>query len=166
MGEDLNRTEAIQKIAGMMKDIKIAMLSTITPEGSIHSRPMATQETEFAGEVWFLSRQDSGKTDEIQHNSRVTLNYVDSKSYCFVSLAGRAEISKDRSKIHELWNPLYKAWFPQGEEDPQITIIRVDVDQAEYWDSPGNGLIRGIQILKAAVTHGAAPVGEHQKIAV
>ena len=166
MSEDLNRTEALQKIAGMIKDIRIAMLSTITPEGSIHSRPMATQETEFNGEVWFLSRQDSGKTDEIQHDSRVTLNYVDSKSYRFVSLAGRAEISKDRAKIHELWNPLYKAWFPRGEDDPQIMIIRVDVDFAEYWDAPGNALVRGMQMLKAAVTHGAAPVGEHQKVIV
>jgi general stress protein 26 len=166
MSEALSQPEAMQKVSGMIKDIRIAMLSTVAPDGSIHSRPMATQEAEFAGELFFLTRQESGKTDEIKHDSRVTLNYVDSKSYRFVTLSGRAELSKDRNKIHELWSPLYKAWFPQGEDDPQITVIRVDVDMAEYWDAPGNGLVRGYQMLKAAVTKGAAPVGEHQKVAV
>jgi general stress protein 26 len=166
MSQAPTNPQAILKIAEMIKDIRIAMLSTVTPDGDIHSRPMATQEAEFAGELLFLTRQESGKTDEIAHQSRVTLNYVDGKKYRFLSLSGRASLEKDRETIHKLWNPLYKAWFPQGEDDPQITVIRVDVDEAEYWDAPANGLVRGYQMLKAAVTGGSAPVGEHQKVAV
>jgi general stress protein 26 len=166
MSQTQTNPEAIHKIAEMIKDIRIAMLSTVTPDGSIHSRPMATQEANFAGELLFLTRQESSKSDEIVHQSRVTLNYVDSKNYRFVSLSGHAALEKDRAIIHKLWNPLYKAWFPQGEADPQITVIRVEVDEAEYWDAPGNGLVRGYQMLKAAVTKGSAPVGEHQKVAV
>ena len=132
MSEDLTRPEAIRKISELIKDIRISMLSTITLEGTIHSRPMATQETDFDGTLLFLTRQGSSKTDEIVHQSQVTLNYVDSKHYRFVCLSGPAALSKDRAIIHELWNPLYKAWFPEGEDDPQITVIRVSVDRAEF----------------------------------
>jgi general stress protein 26 len=166
MSQTQTSPQVIQKIAEMIKEIRIAMLSTVTPNGAIHSRPMATQEADFSGELLFLTRQESGKSDEIVHHARVSLNYVDSKNYRFVSLSGRAVLEKDRATIHKLWNPLYKAWFPQGEEDPQITVIRVEVDEAEYWDAPGNGLVRGYQMLKAALTKGSAPVGEHQKVVV
>jgi general stress protein 26 len=166
MSEELSRLQAIQKISEMIKDIRIAMMATVTPEGTIHSRPMATQKADFTGELLFLTRQESSKADEIVHQSQVTLTYVDSKDYRFVSLSGRAELSKDRATIHELWNPIYKAWFPQGEDDPEITVIRVIVDHAEYWDAPSKALVRGYQLLKAAATKGKTSVGEHQEVAL
>jgi general stress protein 26 len=164
MSEVLTRSQAIEKISELIKDIRIAMLSTVTPEGSITSRPMATQDAEFKGELLFLTRQESSKTDDIALQSQATLNYVDSKNYRFVCLSGRAALSKDRATIHELWNPLYKAWFPEGEGDPQITVIRVTVDHAEYWEAPANAAVRGYQLLKAAVTKGGSQVGEHQEV--
>jgi general stress protein 26 len=166
MSEELTRPQALQKISQLIKDIRIAMLSTVTPEGSIHSRPMATQANDFQGELLFLTRQDSGKTDEIAHQSQVSVNYVDTKHQSFVCLSGVATLSKDHATIHELWNPLYKAWFPEGEHDPQITVIRVSVDRAEYWEAPSNAVIRGYQLLKAAATRDSSKVGEHQAVSL
>lgn len=166
MSEDITRPQAIQKISELIKDIRIAVLSTVTPEGTIHCRPMATQEAEFKGELLFLTRQESSKTDEIAHQSQVALNYEDSNHQRFVCLSGRASLSKDRATIHELWNPLYRAWFSEGEDDPQITVIRVVVDHAEYWEAPANAVIRGFQLLKAVATKGRSPVGEHQAVSL
>jgi general stress protein 26 len=163
MSEEIERSEALTKISELIKDVRIAMLATITPQGTIHSRPMATQKGDFAGSLMFLTRQHSAKTDEIVHDSQVTLTYADGKSL-FVTLAGRATLSKDKATIHELWNPLYKAWFPDGEEDPEITVIRVDVDQAEYWEAPSNSVVRGYQLLKAAATKGGSKVGQHEVV--
>ena len=164
MSEVLTRSQAIEKISELTKDIRIAMLSTVTPKGTIHSRPMATQEAEFEGELLFLTRQESSKTDEIAHQSQVAVNYVDSKNQRFVYLSGIASLSKDRATIHQLWNPLYKAWFPEGEDDPQIIVIRVSVNHAEYWEAPANAVLRGYQLLKAAATKGRSQVGEHQEV--
>lgn len=161
-----SRSQAIKKIAEIIKDVRIAMLSTVIPDGGIHSRPMATQEADFTGELLFLTRQQSSKTDEIVHESRVTVNYVDSKNYRFVTLQGTAQLSKDRATIRELWSPLYKAWFPEGENDPEISVIRIEVDHAEYWDAPANAVLRGFQLLKAAATKGSTPVGEHQEVSL
>jgi general stress protein 26 len=164
MIETTNRAEAIAKISELIKDVRIAMLSTVTVDGTIHSRPMATQEAEFAGELLFLTREESSKTGEIDQQPHVNVSYVDSKNHRFVTLAGCARLSQDRKTIHELWNPMYKAWFPQGEDDPAITVIRVDVDHAEYWEAPSNAIVRNYQLLRAAVTKGSSPVGKHQEV--
>ncbi|WP_158748305.1 pyridoxamine 5'-phosphate oxidase family protein [Acidobacterium sp. S8] len=157
--------DAYKKIDELVKDIRIAMLTTLGPDGVLHSRPMATQEKTFEGTLWFLTREDSGKVFDIAQDSQVALTYVDGK-HAFVSLNGRASVTRDRKKIEELWNPMYKAWFPEGKDDPEISVLRVDVDTAEYWEAPSNAILRNFQILKAAVTHGSSPVGEHDKVAL
>ena len=141
------------------------MLTTEGSDGKLHSRPMATQEAEFDGSVWFLSRQSSGKVTDIQHQAHVNLAYSDGK-HSFVTLAGTAEIQKDRKKIDELWNPLYKAWFPDGKDDPEITVIKVQVEEAEYWEAPPNAIVRNVKILSAAITGGKVSVGEHEKVSL
>ena len=156
--------ESLAKIQDLIKDIRIAMLSTAGEDGKIYSRPMATQQTRFQGELWFLTRQDSGKVNEIRHDAHVNVAYADPKGSSFVSLAGQAEVSRDRARIHELWNPMYKAWFPDGEEDPEIAALKVTVEDAEYWEAPSNALVRNFQILRAAATKGSTPVGEHAHI--
>jgi general stress protein 26 len=119
MTEELSRQQAIDKVSEMIKGIRIAMLATVTPEGTIHSRPMATQRADFKGELLFLTRQESSKTDDIAHQSQVTLTCADSKGCRFVSLSGRAERSKDRATVHELWSPLYKAGFRRARTTPR-----------------------------------------------
>jgi general stress protein 26 len=165
MAKETSGSEQYKKIHDLIKDIHVAMLTTEGSDGKLHSRPMATQEAEFDGSVWFLSRQSSGKVTDIQHQAHVNLAYSDGK-HSFVTLAGTAEIQKDRKKIDELWNPLYKAWFPDGKDDPQITVIKVQVEDAEYWEAPPNAIVRNVKILSAAITGGKVSVGEHEKVSL
>ena len=157
------RDEAIHKIAALVKDIHVAMLTTVGTDGSLHSRPMATQNTPFNGEVVFLTHENSGKVDEIKDDAEVNLCYSDAK-HAFVTLSGRATISNDRALIAALWSPMYKAWFPAGETDPAIRVLRVRVDQAEFWDAPSSALVRQVQVLTRAATGGKTTVGEHARV--
>jgi len=59
---------------------------------------------------------------------------------------------------------MYTAWFPQGKEDPEIRVVRVTVDAAEYWDAPSNAVVRNFQLLLAAVTAGHVKVGENEAV--
>ena len=161
-----SRDEILSNIQDMIKDIRIAMLTTAGEDGRVYSRPMATQETRFQGELWFLTRQDSGKVDEIRHNAHVNVAYSDVKNSTFVSLSGRAHVSQDRQKIHELWNPMYKAWFPNGEEDPEISVLKVVVDDAEYWNAPSSAIVRNYRLLKASITKDGSEVGDHQHVSL
>ena len=163
-GEEVqSRDQAIARIAELIKDIRVAMLTTISTDGSLHSRPMATQNTPFNGEVVFLTAENSGKVDEIREDAAVNLCFSDAKS-SYVTLSGRASISNDRALIHALYEPSYQAWFPDGPTDPNIRVLRIKVDQAEYWDAPSSAILRKVQILARAATGGKTTVGEHAHV--
>lgn len=163
--EVLNRDEAIQKIAELIHEIRVAMLTTVSQDGSLHSRPMATQNTPFNGEVVFLTGEHSGKVNEIKQDDACNLCYSDAK-HAFVTMSGRASISDDRALIAALWNPMYKAWFPGGESDPEIRVLRIRIDQAEFWDAPSSAVMRKVQVLARAATGGKTTVGEHAKVSL
>ena len=156
----LSGKEGLEKIGELIKDIRITMMTTANPDGSFDSRPMATQKSEFDGTVWFLTRGESGKVHEIADDSHVSLLYADPSDAKYVAAKGTAQISHDRAKIKELWNPMYKAWFPEGEDDPAITILKVTVTEAQYWEASSSKLVRGIKYLAASATGGKVDLGE------
>ena len=164
---ELSGPAGMKKIAALVKGIRIAMMSTLDTSGQIRSRPMATQETDFDGTLWFLTRNTSEKVDDLQHYEVVTLDYADPDHSKYITLRGKATLSQDRGKIKELWNAMYKAWFPHGEDDPEITVLRVDITEGEYWEANSSKIIMGIKYVAAAMTGGAVSVGEtgHVKVA-
>jgi general stress protein 26 len=81
-----------------------------------------------------------------------------------VSVSGRAQIVLDHHKFEELWSPLYKAWFPLGLEDPDLILIKVHVESAEYWDSPSNMIVKLVGFAKAILSGQPARIGEHRKV--
>lgn len=166
MNEHMNRDESIQKLAELIKDIDIAMLTTVEADGSLRSRPMSTQKTEFDGTLWFFIEKGSAKVHEIAHDSHVNLSYSDRQSQTYVSVSGRARISEDRAKIDELWSPVHKAWFPEGKDDPTLTLLAVEVDHAEYWDAPSSLVMNVLGFAKAMATGERYEPGENEKITV
>lgn len=162
----LTGREGIAKIGEMIKDVRICMVVTAGPDGSMDARPMATQKTEFDGTVWFLTRHESSKVAEMEGDSHVTLVYSDPKGENYVTAKGRASIGHDRAKIHQMWNPMYRAWFPEGEDDPQIAVVRVDVTEAQYWEASSSKIVLGVKYLAAAVTGGKVDVGESGQVKV
>ena len=164
--EPKTQREAVQKLGTLIKDVKFAMLTTQTPEGELHSRPMATQQVEFDGVLWFLTSISSAKIDQVEQHHRVNVAYADASADKYVSVAGTAEIMRDRKKLEELWSPFHKAWFPKGIDDPDIALIRVTVESAEYWNVPESKMVQLIGFAKAAVTGKRYHPGEHGEVDV
>lgn len=126
-----NHQEAVETVRKLIKGIDTAMLTTISPEGLV-SRPMKTQEVEFDGDLWFLTKKDTSKFDEILHDPRVNVVYAD-KSY--VSIRGTATIVADINKKKEFWNAGYEAFLKTNYDDPEVILIKVETEAAEYWKS-------------------------------
>lgn len=152
MDNNTDRNENIKKLREMIKDIRFAMLTTVEEDGTLHSRPMATQEVEFDGDLWFFTNAKAPKVEEVQHDQHVNVSYSEPNEQKYVSVSGKAQLVSDRQKIEELWNPLFKAWFPQGLDDPDLALLKVSVDKAEYWDSPSSKVVRLLGFAKALVT--------------
>jgi general stress protein 26 len=158
--------EGIKKIGELIRGVRICMLVTTAPDGSFDARPMATQKAPFDGTVLFLTRHESGKVGEIGQDSHVTLVYSDPSNNSYVTAKGHASVSRDRATIHELWNPMYKAWFPNGEDDPSIAVLKVKVQEAQYWEASSSKLVMGVKYLAAAVTGGSVSVGESGHVTI
>jgi len=161
-----SRDAAIRRVHDLIKDINIAMLTTSRPDGTLHSRPMATQQTNFNGELWFFTAEDSLKVDETQERPAVNVSYADAGHNRYVSVSGRGTLVHDRKMVEELWNPMYKAWFPKGLDDPQLALLRVDVEEAEYWDAPSSTMVHVVGFVKALLTGKQYAPGEHATISM
>ena len=159
------RSEAIEKLKGFLEGIDFTMLTTIN-NGKLHSRPMSTQEMDENGDLWFFTQDDSRKIEEIKTDNRINAAYSNPGGNTFVSVFGTAEVVKDRAKIEELWSPIYKAWFPEGLDDPHICLLCVHVEDAEYWDAPNSKIVQLVGFAKALITGKEADMGDHGTVKV
>ncbi|WP_226665354.1 pyridoxamine 5'-phosphate oxidase family protein [Metabacillus litoralis] len=128
---NMTRQEEIESLRELIKDIDTAMLTTVTEEGLI-SRPMKTQEVEFDGDLWFFTKKETNKYEEILHDQDVNVAYA-GKSY--VSVRGRAEIVEDLEKKKELWSKAYEKIMNTSYDDPHVVLIKVKAEAAEYWET-------------------------------
>ncbi len=126
-----NNQEAIAKVRELIKNIDTAMLTTVSEEGLV-SRPMKTQEVEFDGDLWFLTKKDTGKFHELLRNRQVNVAYA-GKS--FVSIRGEAELVEDVDKVKSFWNAAYEELLETTYDDPNLVLIKVNPETAEYWDA-------------------------------
>ena len=158
------RTEHIRRLAELIKDVRIAMLTTSRPDGRPVSRPLGTQEVEFDGDLWFATGADSAKVAEIAANPYVNVAYASTSRNTFVSVSGRAEVLDDRAKVDAIWSPAMALFFPSGKDDPNLRLIRVQADTAEYWDGPGPILGKALHLMLTAVTDDPANLSENELI--
>jgi general stress protein 26 len=146
--ENLQGSAAVKKIKELTDKSPSCFFCTHIETGKPFStRPMAVQKVDDDGNLWFLSANDSHKNQEIEHDMEVQLLFQGSNYSDFLNLYGRAAISKDKSKIKELWNPMLKTWFTEGIDDPRISVIMVKPEEGYYWDTKHNiaiGLIKRV----------------------
>src|SRR3954462_15800871 len=94
----------IKRLWGMIKDIGVTLMTTADDDGTLRSRPMVAQQSEFDGDLWFFTWIDSPKVDEVKEHRQVNLSYADPNSQNYVSISGTAQIVRDKQKVHELWS--------------------------------------------------------------
>ncbi len=164
MDHNTDHVAAISKLGAMIKDMRIAMLTTADEHGALHSRPMATQETEFDGTLWFFSRRNTPRNEQVQQDHNVNLAYSNPDDKIYVSVTGTAAEVNDRAKMEELWKPFLKTWFPKGLEDPELTLLKVTVQQAQYWDDSAGMMSVVAGFIKATVTGTPAKTGDSATI--
>ena len=154
--------EATRKVAELIKGQKFGFLTTTMPDGRLTSRPMALQEVEFDGDLWFFAEQDAPWLTHITTSPQVNVGVGSGGTW--VSLTGDAEVVEDAAKKRELWNSAVEAWFPQGPDDNSVVLLKVHADSAEYWDSPGGRLATAFSFVKAKVTGERIEGGENEKV--
>lgn len=164
MGTHTAQSEDIKKLGDLIKDIRVAMMTTVDEDGTLRSRPMATQDMEFDGDLWFFTQASAPKVGEVQQDRHVNISYAAPDDNRYVSVSGTAQLVRDRQKIEQLWKPFLKAWFPKGLDDPDLALLKVHVRQAEYWTSPSSAVVQLAGFVKAVATGQQYQGGENAKL--
>lgn len=149
--QNLDSVSAIKKIKELVEIAKTGFLCTHPSDGESNgTRPMTVQEVDEQGTIWFLVANDSYTYNDISIDSKVKLYFQGSAHSDFLFLEGTAILSADKNRIKELWNPLLKTWFTEGEDDPRIAIIRVSPETGYYWDNKHGNVVAGIKMMIGA----------------
>lgn len=158
-------SEQLAGIAGKIKNVKFGMFTTSDDTRTLTSRPLTQQQIDEQGQMWFFVSDEAAYTRDLLNNPQVNVSFADTGDSLYVSVCGHAELLKDRAKAEELWSPLVKAWFPGGLDDPKLSLIKVTIQSAEYWDSSASKMMQFFEMAKAALT-GDTPkdMGEHGRI--
>lgn len=125
----------MERIRELVKDIRIAMLTTLSADGSMRSRPMMALRMDDEQTIWFLA-------SEIMNGGYVNLAFSCPEKSEYVSISGTAHVEKDPTQARKLWHPLHRAWFPKGPEDPNLVVLSVKAEEGEYWDAPTGKMVQ------------------------
>ena len=150
--KDLFSGEARKKIKEMAEDIGMCMFCTELSVRPIPTRPMSLAEVDDSGNLWFISSQKSNKNFEIKHDNEVQLIFAKNSDAHFLSVFGTATIYTDKAHIEQVWTPIAKAWFEEGKDDPEVTVIKVEPKDAYYWDTKYGKMISMIKWAAGAIT--------------
>lgn len=154
--------ENLDKLIELTRDSRFCMLTTTDEDGTLVSRPMARQDVDLDVTMWFIATRDSRKVRHVRTNPQVSVTVSTTSSW--VSLAGRAEVVDDLETLREMWSTFAEAWIPEGPEDPNAILLKVDVDSAEYWDNPGGRVSSVMSLVKSKVTGQPYDGGDHEVV--
>jgi general stress protein 26 len=163
MKADTQKDQKLELLKEKIKEVKIAMLCTVEGDRP-YSRPMATFEMDSEGCLWFFTKDDSPKAEQVNRRQTVNLGYAKPGAQEYVSITGIASIVHDKAKMKELWRPDLKIWFPEGLEDPHICLLKVQPEEAQYWDSGSGTMAMLWKMAKALLTGSDEKIGNNEKM--
>ena len=150
--KNLVNEEAVSKLQDLVKASPTCMFATGLGEAPFHVIPMRVQEADYEGDLWFFSSADSSHNAQINADPRVQLIFTNEGDREYLTVFGTASISTDKAQIDRLWDSMVGAWFEDGKDDPNVTLIRVQPTVAHYWDTEDGKLITMAKILTRAAT--------------
>jgi general stress protein 26 len=158
------KTTDTQNLTKMINEVNVCMFTTTDEKGMISSRPMGTVHIDDASNIWFFTNEYSEKIQEVSRDNSVNLIYSHPGKNIYINIKGSCKIIIDKAKMKEFWNPLLKAWFPGGLDDPKLCLLKVVTEEAYYWNSSSSKMFVFANMLKAIVKGEKYDEGEMGKI--
>lgn len=125
-----DREAGLEKLRELIEGMHVPMLTTQAEDGRLLSRPLGTQGGERDGDLCFVTGSDSGKVCEIEANPQVNVAYASKHENTYVSIAGLASVTRDRATIAANWTPAMSFFFPEGKDDPNLCMLRMQAQSA------------------------------------
>ena len=158
--ENLKNQQAIDKLKELVDRIDIGMMATYPKNDQyIYSVPMSRQEVDEHGNIWFLFSAKCNTHKNLLSDNRISILFAKPSDYTFLTVHGTGEILRDQARIDKYWNPFMEGWFEMGKDDPDIRILKVSVEDANYWDTQSNKMFTFFKMIKNAITNDKMDIG-------
>jgi general stress protein 26 len=155
----------INRVWHIIDKVGICMMTTRF-EGGLRARPLEARPDRDENVIWFLTDRRGLKDNEVLAHHEVCLTFLYAKEKVYLSVTGRGFVSSDFSRAKELWNEEQQAWWPAGPGDPNVLVMRVELDLAEMWDGPASSTVAAFELAKARMTGTKPNLGERRKVIV
>lgn len=164
--EAVTQTASIDlaELVRLIREIKIALLTTLDRDGQFHTRPVQTLRVEDDGTLWFFTDWSSPKVQELDRDTRVSVGFADPARNTYVALSGLGTLLRDSTKARALWSAEQRAFYPEGPDDPRLALLRVALHKAEYWIAPGRASYLIAAAQAGATGEPVGVLGENRKI--
>jgi len=163
----MTQDDTTTRLWKIIKGTRFAMLTHRHGSGRLHSQPLTTQNKELGADstLYFFIARDGDVAAHAAGDAHVNVAYANVDDDDYVSISGRASISEDAALKKALFGTQVKAWFPGGLEDPNLALLAVRIEEAEFWEAKDSKLVQLVKMATSAVT-GKVPtdMSEHRKI--
>jgi general stress protein 26 len=160
------RDDSLEKLGKLINGMDIAMLTTRIGDGRLLSRPLRLQEFDEEGALWFITDRNSHKTEEIRLQPQVNASFASTEHNTYISIAGRASVVFDKARLSQLWTPAMMVFYPDGIDDPDLCLLRVQAESAEYWDGPGGLVGQALYLALTAATRDPGVLSDNERVRI
>lgn len=154
----------IEKIKELLQRCRVCMFGTFE-KNKMNFRPMAHVEVDDLGNLWFFTSSSSVKAEQIKANPNAVLTFSNEDENLYLSMEGIACVSNiNKDRMRELFTPFVKAWFPEGLDDPDLSLLKFHPIEIDYWNNPNGKVITYMKMLSGTASAVRTSGGEHEKI--
>jgi general stress protein 26 len=153
----------LARLKELIDKVRIGLLTTVDVDGALHTRPVETLRCDADGTLWFFTDLASPKANELARDTRVSVGYSQPSKKIYAVVTGRGRILRDRALAAQLWTAAQRAWYLRGVDDEHLSILRVTLQRAEYWETPGR-LSYLLAAAAAGVSGKPATLGRSRKL--
>jgi general stress protein 26 len=158
--------QKIDRVWDIIEKVGICMLTTQSDGSGLRARPLEARSDRDAGLIFFITDVRGAKDDEIKAHPDVCLTFIDPKDKAYLSITGKASVSREPKKAAEIWHKTDDVWWPGGPDDPNARVLRIEPSKAELWDGPSNKAVAVYEFAKARLTGEKPNLGEKRKVTV
>jgi len=152
----------IARVWDILENNSIGMLTTQF-SGGLRARPLDARPDREAGAIFFVTDVRGHKDDEITARPDVCFVVTVPKDNVYLSITGRATVTRDTRKAAEIWKKTDDVWWKGRSDDPNACVLKIEPVKAELWDGPSSSLVAAFEFAKARMTGEKPFLGENRK---
>lgn len=161
MAHSLTNAEVQERLWKAIDDDHTGMLGLT--HDSHHFQPMTAFVEKDTGTLWFFTKTDTDLAQAVASGmGDAAFIFLDRKLQACVD--GRISLAHDKARIDRYWNAHVAAWYPEGKDDPTLTLLRLDVSEAAVWITEGGLLKYAFEVAKANASKTTPDVGERRDL--